>query len=432
MSWLDNLLQPPPAAMPRVEPRLGNMLSEGETISSSDVRVLNLFASGSSVAGAAVTEATSMRVSAVYACVRLIAGAIAGLPLPIYERTEEGKKRADHDYWWLLNERPCPTYSAAQFWEFVVWQVLLRADAVCYLVRNRAGRVTSIVPFKREQVQIELERSKDPREPSVLRYYFSVEGGYFGAEQEDVLHFTGFGFNGCHGMSVIQWGARNGIGIAIRGDEYAGKFFTTGGTPQFAIKTAGKMSPDQQEELKSSWVEKYGSHGGPNSTPLVLTQGLDVATLSMTAQDAQLLESRQWQVVDIARAFGVPPFMIAEMGKATYNNTENLGADFVKYTLSPHLNRWEQELNIKLFKAPRYYAEFNVDGLMRGDATARANYYKAALGGTQQPAWMVPNEVRALENLPPVAGGNDLAKPQPGTGKAPDSNNNPGDTGNGS
>ena len=144
----------------------------------------------------------------------------------------------------------------------------------------------------------------------------------------------------------------------------------------------------------------------------MLTEGLDVKELSMTAQDAQLLESRQWQVVDIARAFGVPPFMVAEMGKATYNNTENLSTDFVKYTLAPHLQRFEQEINIKLLRNRRRYIKFRTDGLQRADLKSRADYYKAALGGTQAPGWMEPNEVRQLEDMPDHTDGEGLARPK--------------------
>ncbi len=406
----------------RIEPRLGN-IAEGETVVSSDrVKMLDLFGEMNTASGAAVTDRTAMRVAAVYACVRLIAGAIAGMPKTFYERVENGPaEKVKHDYWWLLNERPCSSFSAATFWEFVLTQILLRGDAICYLVRNRAGVVTGIIPWPRSRVEIERVLPKDPRQPAYNRYYFQADTGYFGADEDDVLHFPGFGFDGKSSMSVIQWGARNGIGIAIRSDEFAGKFFSQGAQPQFALKTTSKMTPEQQELLRAAWVAKY-SGNGPNGIPLVLTEGVDVKELTMSAVDAQLLESRQWNVVDIARAFGVPPHMVGEMGKATYNNTENLGADVVKYTFGPHLQRVEQELNIKLFRGPRFFVKCNPDGLMRGDLKARSDYYKAALGGTQSPAWMVPNEVRELENLPPRTDGNTIAKPkeQPEPAKQPE------------
>lgn len=396
----------------RIEPVIGN-IADGDTVVSSDrARMFELFGDMPTASGAPVTWTSAMKVSVVYACVRLMAGAIAGLPKAIYERVSDDEDRkVRHDYWWLLNERPCSSFSAATMWEYIMTTVLLRGDMICYLVRNRAGVVTAIIPWPRSKVEIIRTQPKDPRAPAYNTYYFHSEAGSFGAQEDDVLHFAGFGFDGCKSMSVIQWGARSGIGIAIRSDEFAGKFFSSGAQPQFALKTPNKMDPKLQDELRDAWVKKY-SGTGPNGIPLILTEGLDVQELTMTAQDAQLLESRQYQVVDIARAFGVPPFMVAEMGKATYNNTENLSVDFVKYTLGPHLVRFEQEMNIKLFRGPRYYTRCNVDGLQRADLAARSTYYKAAIGGTQNPAWMTPNEIRRLENAPPLPGGDQLYQPK--------------------
>lgn len=410
------------ASRRQIAPTLSNQISEGDTVVSSDsAKMFDLFANQTSGSGAVVTERTAMQVSAVYASVRLIAGAIAGLPKAIYQRAESGTEKIDHDYKWLLNERPCPSFSAATMWEAIVSQVLLRGDAICYLKRNLMGKVIAIMPWPRTRVEIKRIYPTDPRELPYNEYYFHGQGGYFGAQEEDVLHFPGFGFDGLCSMSVIQWGARNGIGIAIRGDEFAGKFFSQGAQPQFAIKAPSQMTPTQQAAFRDAWSAKY-SGNGPNGIPLILTEGLDIKELSMTAADAQLLESRQWQVVDIARAFGVPPFMIAEMGKATYNNTENLGADFVKYTLSPHLIRFEQELNIKLFSTSRNFIKFTTAALLRADITARASYYKAALGGTQNPGWMTPNEVRELEDDGPLDAGDKLYTPSDQQKKSGDNN----------
>lgn len=408
------------AASPLVAPKLGNLV-EGQTVVSSDrAGMAEIFGNYETDSGAVVTDATAMRVAAVYGCVRLLAGAIAGLPLPIYEREGEIRRRVQHEFWWFLNERPAPTWTAAAFWEFIVGQMLLRGDAFAYIVRNRAGVPQGLIPWPRSQVLVERVTYEDPRQPARLRYYFSDCGKHFGADQDDVLHFTGFGFNGLQSMSVIQWGARQGIGIAIQGDKYAGKFFATGGRPVMAIKSPGEFTPKQQEDFRAAWVSRYGGSPGVDQIPFFLTEGLDVKELAMSAEDGQVLESRQWQVIDICRAFGVPPFMVGEMGKATYNNTENLGVDFVKYTLAPHLNRFEQELNIKLFRTARNFTEFNTDGLMRGDSKARAEYFKAALGGTQSPGWLTQNEVRRTDNLEPVDGGDKLYKPEPSAEPEPE------------
>ncbi|HDS1582225.1 TPA: phage portal protein, partial [Stenotrophomonas maltophilia] len=224
----------------------------------------------------------------------------------------------------------------------------------------------------------------------------------------------GFGFNGVHGMSVIQWGARNGIGIAIQGDEHAGKFFSEGGKPEVAIRTPNKMTTAQQDDFRDAWVKKYGGVQGNRRIPLVLTEGLEVHELTMSAVDQQLLESRQWQVIDVARAFGVPPHMIGETSKATSWGTgiESMGIGFVKYTLGPHLKRIKDELNRKLFRTPRFFVEHNVDMFMAGDSKTQAEYFSKALGGPGAKGWMVVNEVRRLKNLPPIEGGDELYQPK--------------------
>lgn len=416
LDWLFKSERP---ARERQEPTISN-ITDGDVVVSSDrVKMGELFASPLTASGAVVNDATSMRVSAVYACVRLIAGAIASLPVHVYRKTADGRERIDHDLWWLLNEQPCAAFSAATFWEFIVSQSLLREDGIAYVVRNRAGAATALIPWPRSLVRIEREAvQRNAR----LRYYFTDrDGGYFGAEQDDVLHFPGFGFNGVHGMSVIQWGARNGIGIAIRGDEFAGKFYGQGAQPQHAVTAPGTMTPAQQDAFRAAWVAKY-SGNGPTGVPLVLTEGLSVKELSMTAADAQLLESRKWQVIDIARAFGVPPFMIGENEKTTSwgSGVEAMGIGFVRYTLMSHLKRIQQELNRKLFRVAGTFVAHNVDGLQQADAKGRAEYFKAALGGTQNPAWLTPNEVRKLENMPPIEGGDTLSKPEPKGSKPPE------------
>lgn len=389
----------------RREPGFANLV-EGETISSSDVRIFEVFGDPRTAAGAVVNEKTAMRVSAVYACVSLIAGSIAQLPLPIFERVSNSRKQADHSYWWTLNEEFCPSWVASAGWEFLVTQMLLRGDGIGYITRDRAGAMTGLIPWPRDRVDIREQARESPREPRRLQYTFHDDKGYFTVDQDDVIHLPGFGFNGVTSMSVIQWGARNGIGIAIQGDEHAGKFFSEGGKPEVAIKAPAAMSPDMQEDFRAAWIAKYGGIQGNRRIPLILTEGLDIKELTMSAVDQQLLESRQWQVIDIARAFGVPPHMIGEMTKASSwgSGIEQMGIGFVKYTLAPHLKRIKAELNRKLFRTARYFTEHNVDGLMAGDSKAQGEYFSKALGGPGTQGWMSVDEVRRLKNLQPLGG----------------------------
>lgn len=397
----------------RIEPSVGPVV-ENATGDSWEV-LRGIFTMDNPVAGQQVNERTAMRVSTVYACVRLIAGAIAGLPVHIYRRTGNGERERvyDHPYAELLNRRPLPAFTAPSFWEFQATQMLLRGDGLAYLMRNRAGDVVGMIPLKRNQVVIRQVFDSNPRNGYRLRYLVSTDEGSFGADQDDILHLTGLGFDGCESLSVIEWGARTATGVAIGADGYAAKFFEGGAQPQHVIKAAGKMSESQQQAFREAWVAKYAGKG-PSQIPLILTEGLDISELTMTARDAQLLESRQWQVVDIARAFGVPPHMVGAVEKSTSwgSGIEQMGIGFVQYTLGPHLRRWQAEINHKLFGGSDLYAEHNVSGLLQGDHEARSNFYQRALGGTQNPGWMTPNEVRRLENRPPVEGGDRLYTPE--------------------
>jgi len=423
LGLFDNSRRPDPRD--RIEPTIGNVVEE-ETVSSSSLRMFEIFGNPTTASGAVVSPATSMRVSAVFGCVTLIAGAIAQLPLPVFERTGEARVRADHDYWWLLNEQFSAAWPAGAAWEFLVAQMLLRGDGIAFITRNRSGNATGFIPWPRDRVMILEQPKSSPRDPRRLQYTFHDDDGYFTVDQDDVLHFPGFGFNGTHGMSVIQWGARNGIGIAIQGDEHAGKFFAEGGKPEVAITTPKEMGQGAQDDFRAAWVKKYGGMQGNRRIPLILTEGLDIKELTMSAVDQQLLESRQWQVIDIARAFGVPPHMIGETSKATSWGTgiEQMGIGFVKHTLGPHLRRIRDELNRKLFRTVRYFTEHNVDSLLAGDSKAQAEYFGKALGGPGAQGWMTVNEVRRLKNLPPIAGGDVLYRPKdPAPAKQPPDDN---------
>ena len=408
------------ASKARIEPVFDHVLPDGAIVPSSDGDRLYALLSGlpTTSSGAVVNEQTAMQVSAVYACVSLIAGSIASLPVGVYERDGSVRKEVEnHDLWWLLNEQPCASFTAATFWEFVVAQVLLRGDSIAYLYRgeNRlAGDLKAIIPVPRSKVQITRLKMPDGyRGPAKLAYTIHGDGGHFTVDQGDVLHFPNMGFDGVSSMSAIQYGARNAVGTAIQADDFAGRFFAQGAQPQHAITVPGEMSPDQQESFRAAWVAKY-SGNGPSGIPLILTEGLDVKEISMTAADAQLLESRKWQVVDIARAFGVPPFMIGEMEKTTSwgAGIEQMSIGFVRNVLRSHINRFQQELNRKLWPVrQRFFVEFDVDALTTGDAKSQAEYFKAALGGTQNPAWMTQNEVRKKKNLAPMDGGDELHDP---------------------
>ncbi len=363
---------------------------------------------GMSSAGVAVTEQSAMRVSAVYASVNLIGGAIACLPLPVYERSLDGRKRADHDVWWLLNEQPHPAWSASSFWEYLAASKLLQGDAYARILRasKLSPKIVGFEPLHKSRI------TTTRMEDLLIYAYREDDGSITSIEQSDMLHIPGPGFDGLTGMSQIRHALRNSAGIALAADEYSGTFFKNGARPDFAIEVAGAVTQDQQDMLRRTWANR---HGGIDNAhlPALLVGGAKVHELTMNAEDAQLIDTRRFQVEDIARIFGVPPHMIGHTTAATSWGTgiEQMSIGFVKYTLQRHLVKFEQELNRKIWPSrQRYFVEFATAGLERGDYKSRNEGYRIALGRAGEPGWMTVNEVRKLENMPPVDGGDQLTK----------------------
>ena len=379
---------------------------------SSDPRVLELLGPIPAAAGVYVTPETAQRVSAVYACVDRISGGIATLPCRVYQR--DGALRREipnHPLWWQLNEQPADAWTAASHWSRTLQYVLMRGDSFTLIKRNAAGGITELVPLPWESVVTE----RDSLSVDARNIYMVNDGlqarGY---DQDDILHFPGYGFNGSRGMSVLSWGARNATGNAIAMDEYSGRFFADGAHPSMVLSTDKKMDAERVEALQRIFAEKYSGSNNAHKKPLVLTEGMKADAIKLTAQDSQLLEARKFQVIDIARAFGVPPHLIGETSASTSwgSGIESMGRAFVMFTLQPHLVRMEQELNRKLFRTAKTFLEFDRSGLIQGDLAAQAEYYRAALGGpgTGQ-GWMTVNEVRARMYLEPAPGMDEIYDP---------------------
>lgn len=382
--------------------RANNGAVTNELILSSDPRVVELFGVSRAASGMAVNHESSMRVSAVYACVTRIAGAITQQPVHQYERTENGRKPVENKpLWWMLNESPTACFTAASMWEQVITQMLLRESGFVYMPRNRAGDVKEMIPLPWDSVV-------PYRDKNTRRLNYSIDDvRRFGADQDDMLHFPGFGFDGVRARSVIQYAARNAAGNAMAMDEYSGRFFANGAHPSIVLSSEKGLSTKQKEDLREAFAAKYSGVDNAHRLPLVLTEGIKADTLSVTAEDSQLLDARRFQVVDIARAFGVPPHLIGETSAATTwgSGLEEMTRAFMLFTIQPHLKRLEQELNRKLFRTQRFYLEFDRDAMLQGNSTAQSDNFRKALGGPGSgQGWMTADEVRRLKNLPPLGG----------------------------
>jgi HK97 family phage portal protein len=398
-----------------------------------------LFQPISSPSGFAVTDKTAMQVSTVYACLTKLAGAIMQLPINKYRVTvtstdlgdvEDRRQMPRDALWWLLNESPSRAWTAASWKEWIVRCVALRGDQHTEIIRSRAASsYGAAIGFKVHHPDYVVPRRLG--DGLVYDVQDINTGKAYTVDQDDMLHFSGFGFDGLRSLSMVQHAARTGIGNSLAAADYTGRSIGEGAMPQIALSFDAKMTKEQQKDLRDSFVATYGSGTGARKLPLVLTGGGKVEELSISPVDMQLLESRRFEREDICQALGVPPVMIGENEKTSSWGTgvEQITLGFVRFTIKPHLTRWEEELNRKLFRNAGPFFEFDLDELLRGDSKAQAEADRAAIGGPGSGSgWKTVDEVRRSRNLPPIEGGNKLfvavakSTPDPATKADPNGN----------
>lgn len=371
-------------------------LSEGRT----SERVL--LSGGNSDAGEAVTERTVLALSAVWACVNLLAGTVATLPLMVYRTRPGGKIRevyAEHPLYRVLHDSPNAAQTAYDFWEFTGAAIEMKGNA--YSRKLRVGdRIIGLEPIHPGNM------APPKRLPSgVISYSWTKDGKSYTADETEVMHIRGFGGDPLGGMSTLEFG-RNAFGLASAINRAAGNTFQNGIRPSGALTFDKFLSPENRKIAETNLIEKYAGAVN-NGRPLVLEGGATWQQLSINPEDAQMLESRAFSVEEICRFFGVPPFMIGHTEKSTSwgSGLEQQILAFLKFTLQRRLERIEQALMKQLLtpqdRANGITIEFNLEGLLRADSAGRASYYQSGLIN----GWITINEVRARENLPPVAGG---------------------------
>lgn len=355
-------------------------------------------------AGPGVLDADSaMRISAVYACVSLIGGAIASLPLKFYRERGTDREEYKPDEWWLLNEQPLACWSAAAAWEYATASLLLQGDSFWRIHRasRLSPRIVGFEPLHPQTVEVRRDRDRliyrvSPQPSQLL----NSEGTVI-LDQDDILHVSSPGFDGLRGLSQIQYALAGPGGVALMADEFAAAFFRNGSRPDFALQTDLALNKEQIDNLRDQVAERH--NGARNAfKPIVLQGGLKVQPITMTAEDSQLIDQRRFQIEDIARVFGVPPHMIGHTQNTTSwgSGVEQMSIGFVKYTLQRHLVKFEQEINRKVFRTAGRFSEFSTAGLERGDIKTRYDAYRVALGRAGEPGWMKPSEIRRMENLP--------------------------------
>ena len=364
---------------------------------------------GGSTSGKAVTERTSMQMTAVYSCVRILAEAVAGLPLNLYRYLPDGgkEKSFDHPLYRLLHDEPNPEMSSFVFRETLMTHLLLWGNAYAQIIRNGKGEIIALYPLMPNKMTVD----RDDNGRLYYRYSHSsdesptMSGSNVILKPSDVLHIPGLGFDGLVGYSPIAM-AKNAIGMAIACEEYGAKFFANGAAPGGVLEHPGTIKDPAR--VRESWQTTFGGSGNSNKIA-VLEEGMKYTPIGISPEQAQFLETRKFQINEIARIFRVPPHMVGDLEKSSFSNIEQQSLEFVKYTLDPWVIRWEQSIMRTLLSADektQYFVKFNLEGLLRGDYASRMSGYATA----RQNGWMSANDIRELENLDriPADEGGDL------------------------
>ena len=367
------------------------------------------FMFGRSAAGQSVNERSAMQMSAVYACVRILAESIASLPLHFYQYNDAGgkEKAVNHPLYWLLHDEPNPEMSSFSFRETLMTHLLLWGNAYAQIIRNGRGEVIALYPLMPDRMTVD----RDARGRIYYEYARSEsDANTLGKKSsvilspEDVFHIPGLGFDGLVGYSPIAM-AKQAIGMGLACDEYGASFYQNGAQPGGVLEHPNVLKDPKR--VRESWNAIY--QGSKNAHRIaVLEEGMTYKPITISPEQAQFLETRKFQIDEIARIFRVPPHMIGDLEKSSFSNIEQQSLEFVKYTLAPWISRWEQAIQRSLLlmsERTRYFARFNVEGLLRGDYQSRMNGYAVAC----QNGWMSANDIRELESLdmiPDEQGGN--------------------------
>lgn len=362
--------------------------------------LMRLFASaGGASSGVAVTPDSALRVSTVYGCVSRIVGAIATLPLSIYERLPGGNRQpVEHDYHWMLNERACEEFSSADAWIYLVGTKLFHGDGYAELLRPSvySSRVIGWRPLDPRRVQ-------PLRDSTSRQKYYRVQpehGPAYTLDPADMVQLTSLGYDGLTSPSLICYAAREAVGNALAAQQFSGKLFREGATFDYALKTAAKLDEKQINNLQAMLLARtQGSRA-----PLILSGGLEPAALSINPKDAEILATRLFSVEEICRIFGVPPHLVGHTEKSSSWGTgmAEQGGNFVRYTLMTHLVQLAQEFNHRLWPTrQRFFVAHDTTALEKGDTKSRYEGYRAALGRAGEQPFIHVDEIRRAENLPP-------------------------------
>lgn len=363
--------------------------------------LVDLAGGGVADSGVPVGPESAIKYSAVYSCVRVIAETIASLPLFVYERDGRVKRKArDNKIYKLLQAKPNSEQTAFCFKELLSVHANLWGNAYAFIQRDNAARPIELIPLLPDRTKVERYKGKK-------RYSTTVNGTRLLIDPSDILHIPAISLDGLQGLSPIGV-ARQAIGLGIATERFGSKLFSNNGRPSGVLEHPGTLGADGPRNIEAEWNRKHQGLDNAHRVA-VLQEGMTWKPMTIPPEDAQFLQTRKFQVNEIARIFRVPPHMIGDLDKATFSNIEHQAIEFVVHTIRPWLVRFEQEINSKLFgeNEKGLFAEFKVDALLRGDTKSRFESYAIARNW----GWLSANDIRSLENLNPIKGGDMYLRP---------------------
>ena len=351
-----------------------------------------------SSSGVAVTPDTALRVATVFGCIRLRSGPIANLPLNIKRRVDSRTREdaSDHHVWNLMRRRPNKWQKPHQFKRMLQAHVLLRGNGYAYKVPGVGNRIQALIPLHPDRV-----KPKQLADWSMAYEWTRPDGTIRTLKQEEVLHLFGLTLDGITGVTPLSY-ARETIGLSLSMDRHVSKVMKNGARSAGSLSTKNSLSDKAYGHLKES-LENFRSGGDQEGEVMILEEGLDYKSISLSPQDLQWIEARKLTRTEIAMYYGVPPHMLGDTEKSTSWGTgiEQQAQGYVTYTLQDDITMWEEGVTVDLISEPDIYAKFNLAGLIRGDFKTRTTGYASAL----QWGWLSPDDVREKEDMNPRTDG---------------------------
>ena len=360
------------------------------------------FVFGRADSGERVDEKSAMQIATVYACVRLLAETVAGLPLHLYRYTGDGNGKEiakDHPLYKILYRQPNPEMTSFSFREVMMVQLLLWGNCYAQIIRDGRNGIIGLYPLLPENMEVD---RNDKGEIYYIYHAYTDEAPgetnkdiYF--RSDEIFHVPGMGFNGLVGFSPIAM-MKNSLGTTLAVEKYGSSFFKNGAQPSGVLEHPGVLK--DPSKIRENWSSVYGGANNAHKVA-VLEEGMQYKPISLPPEDSQFLSTREFGVEEICRIFRVPPHMVQDLKRSTFNNIEHQGISFVQHTLMPWIVRFEQAIIKDLLieqEQDQYFPKFNVDGLLRGDYQSRMQGYATGISN----GFLSPNDVRNLEQLDPI------------------------------